>query len=269
MEQQRGFGYTKEDLNVILKPMAATGKDAVWSMGDDAPLAMLAKSPRPLYHYFRQRFAQVTNPAIDPLREAVVFSLHTRLGPWPHLLDTHAPLAGISLSSVFLSLGQVAALRAGAYPHAAELPIVEIPCMFRAETTLEAGVDALCATAIEQVRGGMRLLLMTDRGASAERMPIPMAMAVGAVNQALTVAGLRTKCGLMVESGDCRDIHHAAVLIGVWRGGGVSVAGVGDGAVGAGCAPGARGRGRRGDDAEGVRGGVGEGDVEDGDFGGG
>ena len=68
---QRGFGYTKEDLNIILKPMAASGKDAVWSMGDDAPLAMLARGPRPLYGYFRQRFAQVTNPAIDPLREAV------------------------------------------------------------------------------------------------------------------------------------------------------------------------------------------------------
>ena len=218
VEQQRGFGYTKEDLNMILKPMAATGKDAVWSMGDDTPLAMLAKAPRPLYHYFRQRFAQVTNPAIDPLREAVVFSLHTRLGPWPHLLDTHAPLPGISLSSVFLSLGQVAALRAGAYPHAEALRLVELPCLFGAEGSLEAAVEALCAAAEARVREGACLLLMTDRGASAERMPIPMAMAVGAVNQALTVAGLRTKCGLMVEAGDCRDIHHAAVLIGYGAG---------------------------------------------------
>ncbi len=164
---QRGFGYTKEDLNMILKPMAATGKDAVWSMGDDTPLAMLAKSPRPLYHYFRQRFAQVTNPAIDPLREAVVFSLHTRLGPWPHLLDTHAPLPGISLPSVFLSLGHVAALRAGKYPHAEELPLVEFACLFDAKDTLEAAVDALCAAAVDAVRNGARLLLMTDRGACA------------------------------------------------------------------------------------------------------
>ncbi len=215
---QRGFGYTKEDLTMILKPMAATGKDAIWSMGDDTPLAMLAKAPRPLYHYFRQRFAQVTNPAIDPLREAVVFSLHTRLGPWPHLLDTHAPLPGISLPSVFLSLGHVAALRAGQYPHAEELPLVELACSFDAEGTLEAAIDALCAAAVNEVRSGARLLLLTDRGASAQRLPVPMSMAVGAVNQALTLAGLRTKCGLMVEAGDCRDLHHAAVLIGYGAG---------------------------------------------------
>ena len=116
--QQRGFGYTKEDVKMILQPMAASGKDAVWSMGDDTPLAFLARVPRPLYAFFRQRFAQVTNPAIDPLREAIVVSLHTRLGPWAHLLDKHAPLPGISLESPFLSLGQVQALRAGKYPHA-------------------------------------------------------------------------------------------------------------------------------------------------------
>jgi glutamate synthase (ferredoxin) len=83
---QRGFGYTREDVKMILQPMAVEGKDAVWSMGDDTPLAFLARAPRPVYAYFRQRFAQVTNPAIDPLREACVVSLHTRLGPWPHML---------------------------------------------------------------------------------------------------------------------------------------------------------------------------------------
>ena len=106
---QKGFGYTREDVKMILQPMATEGKDPVWSMGDDTPLAFLARSPRPLYAYFRQRFAQVTNPAIDPLREACVVSLHTRLGPWPHLLDKDAPLPGLSLPSPFLSLGQVEA----------------------------------------------------------------------------------------------------------------------------------------------------------------
>src|SRR5579875_490688 len=176
-ELQRGFGYTKEDLNMILKPMATTGKDAVWSMGDDTPLAMLARSPRPLYHFFRQRFAQVTNPAIDPLREAVVFSLHTRLGPWPHLLDTHAPLPGISLPSVFLSLGHVAALRAGLYPHAQELNFAELSCLFTPDNTLEDAIRSLCSRAQDLVRAGAGLLLLTDRGASAQRLPIPMAMA--------------------------------------------------------------------------------------------
>jgi glutamate synthase (NADPH/NADH) large chain len=216
--QQRGFGYTKEDVNMILKPMAATGKDAVWSMGDDTPLAFLAHSPRPMYSFFRQRFAQVTNPAIDPLREAIVVSLDTRFGPWAHILEKNAPLPGISLSSPYLSLGQVAALRAKQYPHCEELRLEELPVLFAAAKTLEEAIDELCGHAVEMVRGGVRLLLLTDRGASAEALPIPMAMATGAVHQALVAAGLRTLCGLAVEAGDCRDIHHAAVLIGYGAG---------------------------------------------------
>ncbi len=215
---QKGFGYTKEDLKMILQPMAATGKDAVWSMGDDTPLAFLAQSPRPLYSFFRQRFAQVTNPAIDPLREAVVVSLNTRLGPWAHMLDKNAALPGIALKSAFLSLGQVAALRSGQYPHADLLRLDELPCLFAPEITLEQALDALCGQAVELVRNGARLLLMTDRGASAAALPIPMAMATAAVHQALVEAGLRTLTGIAVEAGDCRDIHHAAVLIGYGAG---------------------------------------------------
>ena len=217
-ELQRGFGYTKEDVNMILKPMAGTGKDAVWSMGDDTPLAFLAKSPRPLYAFFRQRFAQVTNPAIDPLREAIVVSLHTRFGPWAHILEKNAPLPGISLESPFLSLGQVAALRAREYPHVAELKLEEMACLYAPETTLEQAVAELCARAVEKVREGAKLLLLTDRGASASALPVPMAMATGAVHKALVDAGMRTLCGMAVEAGDCRDIHHAAVLIGYGAG---------------------------------------------------
>jgi glutamate synthase (NADPH/NADH) large chain len=216
--QQRGFGYTKEDVNMILKPMAGTGKDAVWSMGDDTPLAFLARSPRPLYSFFRQRFAQVTNPAIDPLREAIVVTLKTRLGPWAHILEKNAPLPGISLESPFISLGQVAALRAGVYPHKDELRLEELPCLYDPALTLEQAIEGLCGHAVELVRSGVRLVLMTDRGASAEALPIPMAMAVGAVHQSLVEAGLRTLCGIAVEAGDCRDIHHAAVLIGYGAG---------------------------------------------------
>jgi glutamate synthase (NADPH/NADH) large chain len=216
--QQRGFGYTKEDVNMILKPMAGTGKDAVWSMGDDTPLAFLARSPRPLYSFFRQRFAQVTNPAIDPLREAIVVTLKTRLGPWAHILEKNAPLPGISLESPFISLGQVAALRAGLYPHQNELRLEELPCLYDPALTLEQAIEGLCGHAVELVRSGVRLVLMTDRGASAEALPIPMAMAVGAVHQSLVEAGLRTLCGIAVEAGDCRDIHHAAVLIGYGAG---------------------------------------------------
>ena len=112
---QRGFGYTREEVKMVVAPMAMESKEAVWSMGDDTPIAPLARSPRPLYGFFRQRFAQVTNPPIDSLRESCVVSLRTRLGPWPHLLDKHAPLPGLVLPSPFLSLGQMAALHEGTY----------------------------------------------------------------------------------------------------------------------------------------------------------
>ncbi|MGF7180210.1 glutamate synthase-related protein [Tunturiibacter psychrotolerans] len=215
---QRGFGYTREDVKMILQPMALEGKDAVYSMGDDTPLAFLARSPRPIYAYFRQRFAQVTNPAIDPLREACVVQLHTRLGPWPHMLDKNAPLPGLSLPSPFLTLGQVEALRAGEYPHKEELKLAELQSVFDAEKTLTQGLDELCMQAIKLVREGARILLLSDRSASPDRLPIPMAMATGAVHHSLVDAGLRTLAGLAVEAGDCRDIHHAAVLIGYGAG---------------------------------------------------
>jgi glutamate synthase (ferredoxin) len=215
---QRGFGYTREDVKMILQPMATEGKDAVWSMGDDTPLAFLARSPRPVYAYFRQRFAQVTNPAIDPLREACVVSLHTRLGPWPHMLDKNAPLPGLSLPSPFLSLGQVEALRQHQYSHEAELHLAELRCVFSPEISLVQALEDVCMQAIELVRNGARILLLSDRSASSETLPIPMAMATGAVHQALVSAGLRTLAGLAVEAGDCRDIHHAAVLIGYGAG---------------------------------------------------
>ncbi len=215
---QRGFGYTREDVKMILQPMATEGKDAVWSMGDDTPLAFLARSPRPVYAYFRQRFAQVTNPPIDSLRESCVVSLHTRLGPWPHLLDKNAPLPGVSLPSPFLSVGQVEALRRGEYPHKAELNLAELPAVFSVDKSLTQALDELCMQAIKLVRNGARILLLSDRTASFETLPIPMAMATGAVHQALVDAGLRTLAGLAVEAGDCRDIHHAAVLIGYGAG---------------------------------------------------
>ncbi len=215
---QRGFGYTREDVKMILGPMAAEGKDPVWSMGDDTPLAFLARAPRPVYAYFRQRFAQVTNPAIDPLREACVVSLHTRLGPWPHLLDKGVALPGLSLPSPFLSLGEMQVLKEGRHFHSAELRVAAVDCVFPAHRTLHEGLDAICSKAIEEVRDGARILLLSDRLASRANLPIPMAMATGAVHQALVGAGLRTLAGLAVEAGDCRDIHHAAVLIGYGAG---------------------------------------------------
>ena len=215
---QRGFGYTREDLKMVVTPMAVEGKEAMWSMGDDTPIAPLARTPRALYGFFRQRFAQVTNPPIDSLRESCVVSLRTRLGPWAHLLDKHAPLPGLVLPSPFLSLAQMAALHHRAYHMQEELPAAHLDCAFAAEDSLANAINTLRKQATELVRQGARILLLTDRFASPLSLPIPMAMATGAVHHALVKAGMRTKAGLAVEAGDCRDVHHAAVLLGYGAG---------------------------------------------------
>src|ERR1700733_4249689 len=220
---QQLFGYTREDVRMVLAPMASDGKDAVWSMGDDTPLAPLAHAPRPVYAFFRQRFAQVTNPAIDPVRESIVIQLHTRLGPWPHILDSKARIPGLSLASPFLSLGQMQALRNREHALADEMPLAVLDCVFAPSCNLRRAIDDLCARAIELVQGGAAILLLSDRamaqpGARAELLPIPMALATGAVHHALVNAGVRTFAGLAVEAGDCRDLHHAAVLIGFGAG---------------------------------------------------
>ncbi len=223
---QHGFGYTREDLKLVIEPMALEGKDAIWSMGDDTPIAPLARTPRPLYGFFRrQRFARAVATILQSIHivSPVVISLRTRLGPWPHLLDKHAPLPGLVLPSPFLSLGQMAALRQRTYPLAADLPLASIDCIFAPDSSLKNAIDSVCKRAVDLVRAGTRILLLTDSAASPKSLPIPMAMATGAVHHALVKAGLRTEVGLAVEAGDCRDVHHAAVLIGYGAGAGLSV----------------------------------------------
>ncbi len=212
------FGYTREDVRMILGPMAAEGKDAVWSMGDDTAIAPLARAPRPLYAFFRQRFAQVTNPPIDPLREAVVLKMHTRLGPWPHMLELREPLPGLSMRTPLITLAQMHALKVGDHAQAANMPHAILHCVFSADTSLEVAVDILAARAVELVGNGAALLVLTDRDASPDALPMPMAMATGAVHHALTRAGVRAEVGLAVDAGDCREIHHVAVLLGFGAG---------------------------------------------------
>ncbi len=200
---------------MVLQPMATDGKDAVWSMGDDTSIAPLAHAPRPLYAFFRQRFAQVTNPPIDPLRETVVLQMHTRLGPWPHIFELREPLPGLSLHSPILSLGQMHALVQGQHPQAEKMPHAVLHCLYTPDTTLEIAVDILAQRAIQLVANGASLLILTDRGATPDALPIPMAMAAGAVHLALTKAGVRAEVGLAVDAADCREIHHVAVLLGL------------------------------------------------------
>ncbi|WP_263357853.1 glutamate synthase large subunit [Acidicapsa ligni] len=215
---QHRFGYTREEVRMMLAPMAAEGKEAIWSMGDDTPVAPLARSPRPVYSFFRQRFAQVTNPPIDPLREAVVLQMHTRLGPWPHIFEPREPLPGLSLSSPLLSLAEMYALKHQQHSLANELPLEILDCVFSPEGTLEASLDALLHRAVELIGEGKKVLVLSDRAASESALPIPMAMALGAVHIGLIRAGIRTEVGLAVEAGDCRDIHHVALLLGMGAG---------------------------------------------------
>src|SRR6202020_1879068 len=147
-------------VRMVLAPMASDGKDAVWSMGDATPLAPLAHAPRPVYAFFRQRFAQVTNPAIDPVRESIVIELHTRLGPWPPLLNTKARIPGLSLKSPFLSLGQMHALRNREHALADEMPVAVLHCVFAPSCNLRRAIDDLRDKAVEPVRGGAQILLL-------------------------------------------------------------------------------------------------------------
>jgi glutamate synthase domain-containing protein 1 len=198
------FGYTREELSLILRPSAAHGHEPTSSMGDDTALPLLSGRGRPLYSYFRQRFAQVTNPAIDHIRERFVMSLSTLLGARAQLL-VQAPeaAAGIELDSFFL------------YPSAlGELALVRLDATFALDEGLAAACGRLGDAAEAAVREGHGMLLLSDADASPERPPVPMLLATAAVHHRLVAAGLRTMATLVVESDEPRETHHFACLLG-------------------------------------------------------
>jgi glutamate synthase domain-containing protein 2/glutamate synthase domain-containing protein 1/glutamate synthase domain-containing protein 3 len=211
---QRAFGYTREELRMILAPMAETGEEAVGSMGDDAPLAVLSERPQLLFSYFRQLFAQVTNPAIDPIREQLVMSLGVFLGPQANLLDEKPEHARqIRLEQPVLSEGTLAAVRAIDSPG---LRPVTLSTVFRAAdgpAALGPALEALCHDAVQAVRGGAGVLVLSDRETSAEWAPIPSLLALSAVHHHLGRTGLRAHTGLVVETGEARDVSHIALLV--------------------------------------------------------
>jgi glutamate synthase domain-containing protein 2/glutamate synthase domain-containing protein 1/glutamate synthase domain-containing protein 3 len=198
------FGYTREELSVIVRPSGAHGHEPTSSMGDDTALPPLAGRGRPLYSYFRQRFAQVTNPAIDHIRERFVMSLATLLGARaPLLLEAPEAAAGIELESFFL------------FPSAlAELAVVSLDATFGRDEGLEAACARLGDAAEAAVREGHGMLAITDGQASADRPPVPMLLATSAVHHRLVGSGLRTLATLLVESDEPREVHHVACLLG-------------------------------------------------------
>src|SRR5581483_10442712 len=204
-----------EDLKLVIAPMARDGKEAVWSMGDDTPVSALARVPRSLYTFFRQRFAQVTNPPIDPLREDLMMSLRTVLGRRPRLCgdDSSAPATLLEVTSPVISEEELEGIRSQSVVH-----IAELECVCPESEGIAASVEQICRLAESAVKSGAELLVLSDTSASPTAPPIPMALAVGAVHHHLINAGLRTHCDLIAECGDCWDVHHAAVLIGYGAG---------------------------------------------------
>jgi glutamate synthase domain-containing protein 2/glutamate synthase domain-containing protein 1/glutamate synthase domain-containing protein 3 len=207
------FGYGNEDLRFVLESMGGSGLDPVWSMGDDAPIPPLARLPQGVYSYFRQRFAQVTNPPIDALRESVVMSLRVHIGKHGSFLLESPNLARVLRVDHPILLDQeMAALRNMPGFSCVTLqttwPVAEGP------DGLRAALDRLCAAAEHAARNGARLLVLSDRSADGEHAPVPMLLAVGAVRRYLMDRGLRLRLGIVAETGDAWDIHHLATLIG-------------------------------------------------------
>src|SRR5438128_523025 len=211
--RQLAFGWSFEDLRYVLEPMGTAGHDAVWSMGDDTPIPPLARVPPSLYVYLRQRFAQVTNPAIDPLRETLVMSLRMHLGRRGSLLaDSPAALRLVRTEHPILLEDEIVALRNLAGDQGVTLPALWRPAS--GPDPLRSALDGLCTAAERAVRLGARILIVSDRDADAEHPPLPMLLAIGAVHQHLLRQGLRTRLGLAAEAGDAWDVHHFAALIG-------------------------------------------------------
>ncbi len=212
--RQAAFGFTLEDMELILHPMAEEGKEALGSMGDDTPLAVLSDQYRGLHHYFRQTFSQVTNPPIDSLRESQVMSLRTRLGNLGNILDeSEAQCDLLQLESPVLSNAEFAAMRLYMGDTA-----IEIDCTFDrngGDTALHDGLHRIQKEGEEAVRGGCRHIILSDKATSADRVAIPMILATGSVHTHLIEKQLRTFTSLNVRSGECMDTHYFAVLIGV------------------------------------------------------
>jgi glutamate synthase domain-containing protein 2/glutamate synthase domain-containing protein 1/glutamate synthase domain-containing protein 3 len=215
VRQQVAFGLTREEVAMVLKPMATDAKEPTFSMGDDVPFAAVATQPRPMFNYLKQRFAQVTNPPIDHLRERLVMSLRTCLGPRRPLL-TDGPGAAnlLELPSFFLYPTAVDALLDSEHSVfktvrlSATFPVADGPA------GLGAAIRALADSAVEAVAGGAAVLVISDRAVGEERAPIPSLLATGAVHHRLIAEHTRQQTSLVVASGDARDVHGVACLLG-------------------------------------------------------
>ena len=219
LDRQQAFGYTQEDLKFLMAPMAASGEEAIGSMGNDSPLAVLSNKNKPLYNYFKQLFAQVTNPPIDPIREQLVMSLVSFIGPKPNLLDLNNinPPMRLEVSQPVLDFDDMTQIRHIEHYTDNKFKSWELDICYPVawgKDGIEARLASLAAEAEDAVRSGFNILIVSDRKVSAERVAIPALLATSAIHQHLVNQGLRTSTGLVVETGSAREVHHFALLAG-------------------------------------------------------
>jgi glutamate synthase (NADPH/NADH) large chain len=217
LDRQQAFGYTQEEIKFLMAPMAANGEEPVGSMGNDSPLAVLSIKNKTLYHYFKQLFAQVTNPPIDPIREELVTSLVSFIGPKPNLLgiDEMNPPLRLEVTQPVLDFYEMEKIRhieryTGGKFRSLELDIT-YPVAWGKEA-IEARLASLCAQAEDAVRSGYSIIVISDRLVDAAHVAIPALLALSAMHQHLVAKGLRTSAGLVVETGSAREVHHFALL---------------------------------------------------------
>ncbi len=219
LDRQQAFGFTQEDIKFLMAPMAANGEEGIGSMGNDSPLAVLSDKNKPLYNYFKQLFAQVTNPPIDPIREAIVMSLVSFIGPKPNLLDINQvnPPMRLEVSQPILDFEDMAKLRAIAQTTQGKFRShtldITYPIQWGREG-VEAKLASLCAEAVDAIKGGHNILIISDRGVTSTQVAVPALLALSAIHQHLVREGLRTTAGLVVETGTAREVHHFGVLAG-------------------------------------------------------
>jgi glutamate synthase (NADPH/NADH) large chain len=210
---QKMFQVSFEERDQVLRPLAESGNEAVGSMGDDTPMAVLSRHERSLYDYFRQKFAQVTNPPIDPLRESIVMSLEVDLGPERNLFtESEEHARRIGLTSPVLSQSKFQTILALA--EEGFRSVVIDTTYDPAEHSLREALEAVCSSAEAAVRDGNNIIILSDRGIGDSRVPLHSLLATGAVHHHLIRSGLRAECNLVIESGSARDSHHVACLLG-------------------------------------------------------
>ena len=222
LRRQKAFGYTSEELRLLIQPMAASGSEAVGSMGTDTPLAVLSQRPQLLYSYFKQLFAQVTNPPVDGIREELIMSLNTTIGPEANMLEPSAECARqIELESPIITNEQLEKLR---YLGESDGPwarngfkSLTISMVYRAAgggRELESALADICRQASAAITSGYQILILSDRDIGPEMAPIPALLAVASVHHHLIREGTRTQVGFILESGEPREVHHYALLLG-------------------------------------------------------